>query len=286
MAINYRDFAASIILCATLLLFFTSIGQTQQSSQVVAEVDGVAITRAQLERATAESFGLDLHAFADENLHVVRKRVLERLVERELLQQAARRVYGEMSGTTTSAISRYVNAEVLSGVTVTPEECLAYYRENSKEFTAPVEFELREIAIFAPEGDTQAERQAARVRIERLRSALLTHESRFSEYARQNSQASSAARGGLRGFVALQQLEPEVAEVVAVLSDRTLSSVIETSEGFHLVYIESRRGGEQAPYEQVAERIAAQILRRKQEKAFEQHLQELKTQRRVIVYYN
>lgn len=63
----------------------------------------------------------------------------------------------------------------------------------------------------------------------------------FPAAARQFSQSASAASGGILGWVTLDQLSPELADIVQNLEPRTLSEPIRTDDGYILLFVRESR---------------------------------------------
>ncbi len=85
-----------------------------------------------------------------------------------------------------------------------------------------------------PRAASPADRDAARAHMETLRARVVAGEV-FADLARAESDSSTRERGGAAGFVALEDLRPELARVVAGLEPGDLSPVIELPGGFVLL---------------------------------------------------
>ena len=98
------------------------------------------------------------------------------------------------------------------------------------------EYRLGEIYVAAPAGaDTQVE--------ERMQTIMkqLQETGDFAAVAAQYSQASTAARGGDLGFVRLDRLPPELAEVVPAMEVGQLQGPIPCCGGYSILYMRDKR---------------------------------------------
>ncbi len=105
---------------------------------------------------------------------------------------------------------------------------------RSESLRHPRLWRLADIFKAAPANLSATERAEVRQRMEALRARIVAGEE-FAEIARAESESSTRERGGASGFVALDDLRPELARVVADLDAGDLSPVIELPGGFVLL---------------------------------------------------
>ena len=118
----------------------------------------------------------------------------------------------------------------------TPSEAAvrADFAARRESLRHPRLWRLSDIFKTVPRTASQAERDAAREEMGGLRARLVAGES-FADLARAESDSSTRERGGAAGFVALDDLHPELARVVAALQPGDLSPVVELPGGFVLL---------------------------------------------------
>lgn len=128
---------------------------------------------------------------------------------------------------------------------------------------------VRHILVRAREGLTEAE---ARERLRKLR-AQVESGADFAEVAKNNSEDSSASKGGDLGWVAPGDTVPEFERVMNSLKDGEVSQPIQTPFGWHLVQVLGRRSDEMSPDRK---RIAARqaIRARKADEAYQDWLRQ------------
>ena len=93
------------------------------------------------------------------------------------------------------------------------------------------------LAVDNPQQDDEMRRLAERL-IEQMKQGA-----RFSAVAQQFSQSATAAVGGDIGWVRPEQLNPDLAKVVAQMRPGELSPPIRTGAGYYLLLVLDRRGG-------------------------------------------
>ena len=128
---------------------------------------------------------------------------------------------------------------------------------------------VRHILVRAREGLSEAE---ARERLKKLR-AQIESGADFAEVAKNNSEDSSASKGGDLGWVAPGDTVPEFERVMNSLKDGEVSQPIQTPFGWHLVQVLGRRSDELSPDRK---RIAARqsIRARKGDEAYQDWLRQ------------
>ena len=128
---------------------------------------------------------------------------------------------------------------------------------------------VRHILVRAREGLSEAE---ARERLKKLR-AQIESGADFAEVAKNNSEDSSASKGGDLGWVAPGDTVPEFERAMNSLKDGEVSEPIQTPFGWHLVQVLGRRSDEMSPDRK---RIAARqsIRARKADEAYQDWLRQ------------
>jgi peptidyl-prolyl cis-trans isomerase SurA len=144
-------------------------------------------------------------------------------------QSMKRQIRGELSW------ERVQRRRIEPFVTVGEEEVQAIIdRLNASRGTA--EYLVAEIFISStPETAAEARANATRI-VEQIRAGA-----NFEAYARQFSEASTAARGGELGWVRAEQLPPELAAPVTGMQVGTISNPIEVPGGYSILLLRDTR---------------------------------------------
>ena len=116
----------------------------------------------------------------------------------------------------------------------TEAEIRAAFDSRRESLRHPRLWRLSDLFKAAPAGLTTEQRDALRKTMESFRARILAGES-FADLARAESESSTRERGGAAGFVALDDLRPELARVVADLQPGGLSPVVALPHGFVLL---------------------------------------------------
>lgn len=136
---------------------------------------------------------------------------------------------------------------------------LADYRSNPQRFRTEEEVQARHILL---RGEGAVERAKA------LREQLLQPGADFAAFAEKHSEdPGSAVRGGDLGFFARGRMVGAFEEAAFALEPGSLSKVIETEFGAHIIKVEARRAPGVRPFEDVRESLVAEIVKSLQAEA-------------------
>ncbi len=138
-------------------------------------------------------------------------------------------------------IERQVQQKVAENIKVTPEDVKRYFQEIPKDSLplVPARVQLSIIQLDPPASEEN--KLAARQRLLELRSRILAGES-FSTLAILYSEdLESAKQGGEIGFVTRGEVEKEYADALFSLNKNTVSKIIETKNGFHIIQMIDRK---------------------------------------------
>ena len=158
------------------------------------------------------------------------------------------------------ALAQAVAQDFLANVTVSEEEILAEYSEQSK-LAPPLQFKARHILVT-----TQSEA------IELV--SELDGGADFVELATEKSTGPSGPNGGDLGWFAPDQMVAPFSSAVAVLEDGQYTpDPVQTQFGWHVILREDSRENQPPTLESVRDVINQQVQQRK----FQEHLAELRT---------
>jgi peptidyl-prolyl cis-trans isomerase SurA len=135
-----------------------------------------------------------------------------------------------------------VQAKIAKNLSVTPAALKKYFNSIPKDSlpVIPAKYAVSIIQIDPPYNeDNKAE---ARQKLLDLRSQILAGKS-FSVLARMYSDDTESAKaGGEIGFMVRGELEKPYADAAFSLSKNTISKIVETKYGFHLIQLIERKG--------------------------------------------
>lgn len=205
------------------------------------------------------------------------KLILEELIRQQLLVQdaegkglaASKDVIQAVEEFRRTILVREVATKIAEGVSATDQEAQDYYTQNKTEFIAPAQWKLREIVV-----DT--EQQAKDILVDLLKGAD------FAETAKQKSKGKTASAGGDLGLVAAFEF-PQMEKTVGSLAAGDISSVFAGPQGFYIVKLEGKEGGEQKEFEEIKSDIKEGLTMLKQQQAILDYIEQLRQKTPVYV---
>jgi parvulin-like peptidyl-prolyl isomerase len=262
--------------------------------EIVAWVNGEIITKTdyeeELKAAMAEAYRQHSGTELDQAVERIRSQLLLQMIDRKVLVHHARALgydlarLGEMfldsfqeqqkiatreelvrqlakEGMTIEDVKqrllefyapeRVIEVEVTSRVSVSEGEIEAYYEKHPDEFYIEGEVTMREIVLLADDPEAKANR---RPEAEEIHRRAMAGED-FAELARTRSEAGTRDEGGLIGPLKRRDLAEILAETAFRLPIGTVSEMMETPYGFHLVRVESRVDSHVPPLREVRDRV-------------------------------
>lgn len=161
----------------------------------------------------------------------------------------------------TMAVNRLLEGGVLKDVQVSPEQIRSFYEKNKEEFKHAADVRASHILIRVPEGAAPAERSAARQKAQAL-LAQLKSGAAFAAVARASSQDPvTASQGGDLGYIEPGEMDPAFEKAAQALAPGTLSDVVTTPYGFHIILVTARRDAGYEPLADVQDRIREVLVK-------------------------
>lgn len=139
-------------------------------------------------------------------------------------------------------IVREVQSKVAKNVTVTPNALKRYYASIPKDSlpVLPAKYELSIIQVDPPANEEN--KAEARQKLLDIRSEILGGKSFSVEAILYSEDPGSARNGGEVGYLTRGELEKEYADVAFSLTKNTVSKIVETKVGFHIIQLIDRKG--------------------------------------------
>jgi len=210
----------------------------------------------------------------DSKLQLTKRNVLDQIISEKLLIQEAKNrgleqdkdVLEQIKNTTEQIlVQSLIEKEIIGKVKVDDQEALTYYEENKDNFITKEQVYLYNILVETEE--------VAKDILEKLKAG-----GDFIELAKEKSTGPSAAEGGDLGYISKGDLIPEIENVVFALEIGSISDIIKSQYGFHILKVTDKKPEVLKTFEEVKEEITPTLLSTKQKEAFDNLLEELKSQ--------
>ena len=292
-------------------------GKQKENAEVAAVVNGVTITIADLEpyvdgkvRQYKKKYGMD--KVSDDLVNKMRQQVLDDLITTELVYQEAKRrkvegfedrVKNELDSLKVQtadnhdldliqveknirrklAIDEYLVENDLKDPEVPESEVRDFYNKGKQGFMRKESVRTRHILVSLPEDATAEEKTAARKKIEKARSLVVSGEP-FDEIAKEYSDCNSASGGGELGYQERGYMPPSYDEVAFSLKVGERSDVIESEFGFHILEVLDHKSAGITPYEEMKDFISKYLNNQYARKKLLAHVNNLKQKAKIEIY--
>ena len=176
---------------------------------------------------------------------------------------------------------RYVR-DVVATPIVTDAETRAYYNAHPDDFATPEKVHVRHIVITdIASGPGQKTKEEALARIEKAASEIRAADAvsaqgttsqetlahfrilHFEEAAKRYSEDGSRESGGDLGWIVKGQTDPDFEKAAFAMKPGTLSGIVHSKFGYHLMLIEGREPAGTEPFENVQSTIREYLLTQK-----------------------
>jgi peptidyl-prolyl cis-trans isomerase SurA len=178
--------------------------------------------------------------------------------------------------------TRLVNYQVKSKIVITEAEIQAYYDRHPDIYGGKRRYHLRNILMRVPDLTTDAQRAAVLESMQQLRARAEAGES-FADLARTYSQSPAAADGGDIGEFEEETLSPQIRAALEGVEPGGTTDVLNTDQGFQLLFLEAIRRTEGKPLDQVREEIHQSLFEEVVEKKFASWLEALRSQSHIKI---
>ncbi|MBW2091071.1 MAG: peptidylprolyl isomerase [Deltaproteobacteria bacterium] len=308
----------------TLIMFMVlpsyipeSWSKTEPSSaDKVAVVNGVVIIQEEFNEELVfvkqqyNNQGKPLH---ESQIPSLKKDILERLINRELLYQAAKKEGNTADEATINGqfetlkkrfpneaefkaalnkrklsedtlkkqirkgivIQKFIEKKFIQRITVPDQEIRGFYDERPDLFKQPEQVRASHILIKVDTQADQSQKAEARDKIEKIKKKLHKGED-FASLAKKFSQCPSAAKGGDLGYFRRGQMVKSFEEAAFKLKPGETSEIIETRFGYHLIKVIDKKQEGKVSYEKVQKKIESYLKQKKVQKEIKLYIEKRK----------
>lgn len=239
------------------------------------------------------------------------KEIVDKVGSKEQLNQILKQ-----NGVSTSQFKKDLAEEVkmkklakeLTDSNVSDADAKKYYNENIKQFKYPDKVKASHILISVNPQEIEeiitsdkenagaskeeikkkvdAEIANKKAKAEKVLAEAKKDPSQFAKLAKENSDdATTAVNGGDLGFFAAQEMVPEFSKAAFSMKPNTISNLVQTQFGYHIIMVTDRMAAGQQPFEKVKNDIKGFLETQKQLQAIDKLVESLK-KNATIEYVN
>ncbi len=287
----------------------------------VATVNGVTITQDDFDEEMARirnQFARSGRSLSESQLPDIKNRVLETLINRELLYQESQNKGIKVEDAEVNeqvdilkkrfpnedefkaallkmktseaelksqirkgmAIQQFVDTDLVQDVKVSQKEVEDFYKNNPDMFKQSEQVKASHILIKV---DTQADKSAkdqANKKIKEIQKKL-EDGGDFAALAKEYSEGPSKVNGGDLGYFERGRMVKPFEDAAFKLKPNEVSGMVETPFGYHLIKVVDKKPESVVSYENAKERISQYLERDKKEEVLKRNLEDMR-QKAVI----
>jgi peptidyl-prolyl cis-trans isomerase C len=182
------------------------------------------------------------------------------------------------------AISKLVEDEVAAKVAVKPEDIQTFYQQNPQNFQESEKVHASHILISAAKTADAATKAKARAKAESILKDIKAGKD-FATLAKENSEdPGSAANGGDLGFFPKGQMVPPFESAAFSLKPGTVSDLVETDFGYHIIKVLEKQPGRTVPLDEAKPRIQQYLEAQNREKQTTAFVNGLRAKGKIQVF--
>ena len=133
--------------------------------------------------------------------------------------------------------SKLVNREIKSKIVITHADVKTYYDNNLEKYGGEKKYHLKNIIMALSPFIGEVEKQKIKAKMEEVLEKLKEGEP-FETMVATYSESPLAAEGGDLGLFSLDQLAPQLRDVIKMLKPGDYTPVIETDQGYQLFLVQ------------------------------------------------
>jgi peptidyl-prolyl cis-trans isomerase C len=181
-------------------------------------------------------------------------------------------------------VSKMLQAELGAKTAVTPAQLTEFYEKNPDQFQQGERVRASHILIAFPENADAAAKQAARVKAEAVLKDVKAGKD-FATLAKANSQdPGSAANGGDLGFFQKGQMVPPFDQAAFTLAPGEVSDLVETTFGYHIIKVAEKQAPRTVPLDDVRPQLQQFLENQNRQVQTQAFVESLKAKGKVEIF--
>jgi peptidyl-prolyl cis-trans isomerase C len=180
-------------------------------------------------------------------------------------------------------IQKVVESEINSKITVADTEVDTFYKQNLERFKEGDSVHASHILIGVPQTATAAEKGQAKAKTQQILKQIQGGGD-FAALARTESQdTGSAPNGGDLGFFQKGMMTPAFEKAAFELKPGSISGVVESPFGFHIIKVHERRAARTVPFAEVSPQIKDFLTQNQRQAKLQQFIEEKKAKTKIEI---
>lgn len=183
------------------------------------------------------------------------------------------------------AIKKMIDQEVASKISVSEADAKAFYDAHPDLFKMPERVRASHILVKVDQNASDEDKAKAREKLTEAGKRIKKGED-FAVIAKEVSECPSAAKGGDLDYFQRGQMVPEFEEVAFALKPGETSDIVTTQFGFHIIKVVDKKEAGSVPFDEVKERVEQHLKQEKVNEQLTQYVSQLKSKANVEILAN
>jgi peptidyl-prolyl cis-trans isomerase C len=180
-------------------------------------------------------------------------------------------------------VSKMLDQEVSGAAPVQPQDVSTFYEKNPDKFKQGERVRASHILIRTPENADAKTKTDARAKVDDVMKQVKAGKD-FAELAKHYSQdPGSAASGGDLGYFTQGQMVGPFDQAAFALKPGTVSDVVETPFGFHIIKVADKQAARTIPLDEVKPQIEQFLQNQRRQEKTEAFINSLKEKGKVEI---
>lgn len=178
------------------------------------------------------------------------------------------------------AIQEFVSKQFEEKATISAEESRDYYAKNPDAFKQPEQVRASHILIMVDPKADQAKKDEAREKMAQIQQRLKKGDD-FAALAKDLSECPSSEKGGDLGYFGRGQMVKPFEDKAFAMKPGEVSDIVETDVGYHLIKVAEKKPETTVAYEEIKGRLDEYLRKTKVDDQLTQYVDALKGKARV-----
>jgi parvulin-like peptidyl-prolyl isomerase len=253
---------------------------TVNAGEVLATVNGVAINKSDID-SSLQSRGMSFDKLPASQ----QKKILDRLIERELLVATAKKdgiendpeYKKDLENLKKDLLIKAWMGKVYKKTLISDSEANKYYQDNKDKYKEPAKVHARHILVKTEDEANKLIDELKNLKGEELKK-------KFIELAKTKSTGPSGKNGGDLGYFSKgQMVKPFEDAAFSMKKGEVSQAPVKTQFGYHIIYLEDKKDASVAPFEKVKKQIIAKLRQEQFNEAIKNTLDKMKKDSKIDI---
>jgi peptidyl-prolyl cis-trans isomerase SurA len=174
---------------------------------------------------------------------------------------------------------KLINLKVRSRVVIPNADVRAEYEKRMQDEKREEIVTISHVYLPYPDG---GDKDAVRARAEQVRKRLEQGED-FATVANEVSDGPTKETGGLLGELAMSDLRPELAQAVRKMEVGSISPLVDTAQGVHILHLSDRKTKAPVPFEEAEGKIRQDLMGKEVDRQMKVWIDELRAESAITI---